>query len=54
VEDYVQGQMVALTATPEAMSVFSQWSGACSGSNPMITVTMDAARSCTATFDAAP
>jgi hypothetical protein len=46
---YPTGQVVTLTATPAADSVFSGWSGACAGTDPC-TVTMSAARSATATF----
>lgn len=41
---------VTLTATPDAGRLFSGWSGDCSGSTPTAAVTMDQARSCTATF----
>src|SRR5512143_390448 len=47
-ELYDHGTSVALTATPAASSVFSGWSGDCSG-NPA-TVVMTGAKSCTATF----
>ncbi|MBI3802256.1 MAG: hypothetical protein HY282_00650 [Nitrospirae bacterium] len=43
------GANVTLTATPSANSDFTGWSGACTGTGPC-TVTMDAARSVTATF----
>ena len=49
-ETYTAGTVVTLTATPTAPSIFTGWSGDCSGTSPMTTVTMDAARSCTATF----
>src|SRR4030095_5918505 len=42
---------VTLTATPAAGSTFAGWSGACSGTGSC-TVTMSAARSVTATFNA--
>ncbi|HJR94960.1 MAG TPA: hypothetical protein VJ807_05945 [Gaiellaceae bacterium] len=45
-----QGTTVVLTATPGAGSVFSGWSGACTGSTPTCTVVMDAAKSVVATF----
>jgi autotransporter-associated beta strand protein/predicted outer membrane repeat protein len=41
---------VTLTATPNAQQSFSAWSGDCSGSNPVTTVTMTAMKNCTATF----
>ena len=50
-ESYTSGTVVMLTATATAGSVFSGWSGACTGSSSTCSVTMDAARSVTATFD---
>ncbi len=44
-----QGKVLKLTATPAAGSVFGGWTGACSGADTC-TVTMDAAKSATATF----
>jgi hypothetical protein len=54
VHDYVESAIVTLHAEPEpASSVFSGWSGAgCSGSGDCV-VSMDAARSVTATFGVA-
>jgi hypothetical protein len=53
--NYAQGTSVSLTATPSAGSVFSAWSGACTGSDPnACTVTMNSAQSVTATFSPAP
>ena len=49
-EIYNWGALVALTATADANSAFEGWSGDCSGANPTITVTMDADKTCTATF----
>ena len=46
---YNHGTVVSLTATPAAGSQFSSWSG-CSGSGNTCSVTMDAAKSVTATF----
>jgi YVTN family beta-propeller protein len=46
-EDYVGGTNVTITATPDPGSTFDGWSGDCDV-NGM--VTMDAAKSCTATF----
>ena len=45
-----QPSIVTLTAVPSAGSVFDQWSGDCSGATSPTNVTMDAAKSCTATF----
>ncbi|TPW11010.1 MAG: hypothetical protein FD127_3459, partial [Acidimicrobiaceae bacterium] len=43
------GTVVTLTATPDATSSFAGWSGACTGTGAC-SVTMDAAKSVTATF----
>src|SRR5262249_60294684 len=45
---FTAGSTVTLTATPVAGSLFMSWSGACSGAS--CTVTMDAAKTVTATF----
>ncbi len=50
-EAYDAGTVVTLTATPDGGSVFAGWSGACSGTNPTTTVTMNADKTCTATFN---
>jgi photosystem II stability/assembly factor-like uncharacterized protein len=50
---YAAGTIVSLTATPAAGYQFSGWLGACSGSGAC-SVTMDAAKSLTATFAALP
>jgi hypothetical protein len=51
-EDYAQGAMVTLTATPSAGSTFVGWSGAgCTGTGTCA-VTMNAATTVTATFTA--
>ncbi|QOX80502.1 DUF1566 domain-containing protein [Trichlorobacter lovleyi] len=47
-----QGTVVTLTATPNAGSLFVGWSGACTGSGTC-SVTVDAAKTVTATFDQA-
>ena len=50
---YANGAQVTLTATPDASSTFSGWSGACTGTSTC-QVTMDQARSVTATFTLKP
>ena len=52
-EAYSAGTTVTLTATPDTGSVFSGWSGDCSGSALTTTVTMDGDKTCTATFSPA-
>jgi hypothetical protein len=49
-EDFTAGTVVTLTANVDAASTFSGWSGACSGTGDCV-VTMDGAKSVTATFD---
>ncbi|GEM_PF-4289543 len=49
-EDYVSGTTVTLTATPEAGYLFNGWDGACSGSSPNCTVTMNSNLSVIAKF----
>jgi hypothetical protein len=44
---------VMLTPTPGAAAVFGGWSGDCSG-GPVTTITMDADKACTATFNTKP
>jgi len=44
------GTVVTLTATPNASSTFSGWSGGASGTSPTTTVTMNQNRTVTATF----
>jgi len=49
---YSNGMTVKLSATAtDVSSVFKNWSGDCSGTEPEIIVTMDADKSCTANFD---
>jgi hypothetical protein len=43
---------VTLTATPGSGSLFAGWSGACTGTQSTCTITMNAAKSVTATFTA--
>ena len=47
--NYANGTQVTLMATPDANVTFAGWSGACSGAGTC-TVTMDGAKSVTATF----
>jgi hypothetical protein len=49
-EDYARNTAVTLTAVPGVSSFFTGWSGDCSGTDPVTTVTMDADKNCTATF----
>ena len=52
---YPQGTSVSLTAAPVANSVFSGWSGGCTGTDPnTCTIVMNSAESVTATFALAP
>ena len=51
-ESYAGGASVTLTATAGAGSTFTGWSGACTGTSTC-TVTMNAAKSVTATFSQA-
>ncbi len=48
--DFVEGDVVTLTATAAPASTFSGWSGACTGAADCV-VTMDRAQNVTATFD---
>ncbi|MBM2817781.1 MAG: hypothetical protein HW401_371 [Parcubacteria group bacterium] len=48
--NYSNGEIVTLTATPASGSKFSQWGGACSGINPVCTVTLSSDRSVTVFF----
>ena len=50
---YLSGTVVTLTGTPTAPSVFAGWSGACTGTGTCV-VTVDAAKSVTATFNSIP
>jgi hypothetical protein len=50
-ENYPVGTEVTLTATAGANSVFTGWSGDCSGTSSTCMLTMDAAKTATATFD---
>ncbi|MFN3480893.1 MAG: DUF1566 domain-containing protein, partial [Thermodesulfovibrionales bacterium] len=51
-EQYASGTTVTLTATPDSGSTFAGWSGDCTDiGNNQAQVTMDANKSCTATFN---
>jgi hypothetical protein len=45
------GTAVTLTANPAPGSVFAGWSGAITGTDPVVQLTMDAAKTCTARFN---
>jgi hypothetical protein len=45
---------VTLTATPDTLSTFAGWAGACSGNVNVTTVTMSSSTSCTAIFNLTP
>ena len=47
---FPHGTNVTLTATPDPAYVFNRWTGACTGTNPVCTVKMDAAKTATAEF----
>ncbi|MCP4699420.1 MAG: hypothetical protein GY862_21620, partial [Gammaproteobacteria bacterium] len=47
---YTSGTAATLTAAPASGNVFSGWGGSCSGSGTSATVTVDAAKTCTAEF----
>ena len=51
---YVPGTSVTLTAAPSAAWVFNGWSGACTGSSTICTVSMSASQSVSASFSAMP
>jgi len=53
-EIYDEDATVILTATPSTGSVFSGWSGDCSGSNQQTTLLLDSDKNCTATFSSIP
>lgn len=50
---YVSGTSITLYATPDQNMVFAGWGGACSGAANTCTITMDEAKSVTATFEKA-
>ena len=47
---FAHGTDVTLTATPDPAYVFNGWSGACTGTNPVCTVSMDAPKTASAEF----
>ena len=51
---YTQNATVTVTATPNETSAFVGWSNQCSGTEPTATVTLDAAKTCTANFNKLP
>ncbi|CAK0758059.1 hypothetical protein CCP3SC5AM1_2450001 [Gammaproteobacteria bacterium] len=53
-ENYAPGTSVTLKATPGAGSVFTNWSGGCSGTSVSCVVTMNAATTVATTFQARP
>lgn len=50
-QNYSPGTVITVTATPAAGSAFTGWTGDCAGTAPTTTVTLDAVRTCIATFD---
>jgi len=51
---YDDGTVITLTATPASGYDFAYWSGSASGSNPSVTIVMDANKNVTAFFEAIP
>lgn len=47
---YHCGETVELRAEPEPKSRFERWEGACAGSDPSVTITLDGDKACTAVF----
>jgi peptidoglycan/xylan/chitin deacetylase (PgdA/CDA1 family) len=52
--DFTNGTMITLTAVAATGSTFTGWSGACSGASTTCTVSLDVARTVTATFTVNP
>ena len=48
---YPSNSNIVLSATPETNSLFSGWSGDCTGNSSSLSLTMDGYKSCTATFN---
>jgi len=53
-EDYDENITVTLTALPDSGSVFTGWSGDCSGTISLLELTIDSVKTCNATFDLEP
>jgi len=51
---YLAGSQIQVTATPNANYTFATWSGDATGTNPTITITMDADKTLTANFTYTP
>lgn len=51
---YDDGTVITLTASPASGYNFAYWSGSASGSNPSVTIVMDANKNVTAYFEAVP
>lgn len=49
-EFYPYGALITVNASADPSSTFAGWTGACTGNNPVCTVTVDAAKSVTAIF----
>jgi len=49
--NFAAGTIVSLTATPDANSTFTGWSGDCSGTVSPISIVVDKAKSCIANFN---
>lgn len=52
IADFAPDSTVTLTASPAAGQLFTSWGGDCAGTTPTCTVTMQAARTVTASFNA--
>lgn len=52
--NFTQNTSVTLTATPSPGSVFSSWSGGCTGTLPAVSMSLATSASCSATFTAIP
>jgi hypothetical protein len=50
--NYAPGSSVTLVASPASGYAFAGWGGACAGASPTVTVTVNAATTCTAGFSA--
>ena len=50
-KDYGYGTVITLTAAATGIDRFTGWSGACTGSSPTCTVTLDTAKTVTADFE---